>query len=144
MSKSSDFDKVDLNEVITRATDMFDKIFGNIRDLRLRKKLKTRLDGLIGETAAGADSAETEGPEDSAGQGGTEQPIHRPAHYGSKSGQDVIDVAEDFGIINNAYKFNMLKYLLRGGKKPGNSELQDMKKIREYCDRYIGTLEPEG
>ena len=47
----------------------------------------------------------------------------RPAHYGSKSGQDVIDVAEDFGIVDNAYKFNMLKYLLRGGKKAGNSEL---------------------
>lgn len=47
----------------------------------------------------------------------------RPAHYGSKSGQDVIDVAEDFGIVDNAYKFNMLKYLLRGGKKADNSEL---------------------
>ena len=47
----------------------------------------------------------------------------RPKHYGSKSGQDVIDVAEDFGIVDNAYKFNMLKYLLRGGKKAGNSEL---------------------
>ena len=47
----------------------------------------------------------------------------RPKHYGSKSGQDVIDVAEDFEIVDNAYKFNMLKYLLRGGKKAGNSEL---------------------
>lgn len=65
----------------------------------------------------------------------------RPAHYGSKSGQDVIDVAEDFGIIDNAYKFNMLKYLLRGGKKAGNSELQDMIKIRVYNDRYIEKLE---
>ena len=65
----------------------------------------------------------------------------RPKHYGSKSGQDVIDVAEDFGIIDNAYKFNMLKYLLRGGKKDGNSELQDMIKIRVYNDRYIEKLE---
>jgi hypothetical protein len=65
----------------------------------------------------------------------------RPDHYGSKSGQDVIDVAEDFGIIDNAYKFNMLKYLLRGGKKAGNSELQDMIKIRVYNDRYIEKLE---
>jgi len=65
----------------------------------------------------------------------------RPAHYGSKSGQDVIDVAEDFGIVDNAYKFNMLKYLLRGGKKAGNSELQDMTKIKVYLERYIEKLE---
>ena len=64
----------------------------------------------------------------------------RPAHYGSKSGQDVIDVAEDFGIVDNAYKFNMLKYLLRGGKKAGNSELQDMTKIKVYLERYIEKL----
>lgn len=64
----------------------------------------------------------------------------RPKHYGSKSGQDVIDVAEDFGIVDNAYKFNMLKYLLRGGKKAGNSELQDMTKIRVYLERYIEKL----
>ena len=65
----------------------------------------------------------------------------RPKHYGSKSGQDVIDVAEDFGIVDNAYKFNMLKYLLRGGKKAGNSELQDMTKIKVYLERYIEKLE---
>ena len=64
----------------------------------------------------------------------------RPAWYGSESGQDVIDVAEDFGIVDNAYKFNMLKYLLRGGKKASNSELQDMIKIRVYLDRYIEKL----
>ena len=64
----------------------------------------------------------------------------RPAHYGSKSGQDVIDVAEDFGIADNAYKFNMLKYLLRAGKKAGNSELQDMAKVRVYLDRYVEKL----
>ena len=67
----------------------------------------------------------------------------KPKHYGSKSGQDVIDVAEDFDIIDNAYKFNMLKYLLRGGKKAGNSELQDMTKIKVYLDRYIEKLKNE-
>lgn len=69
------------------------------------------------------------------------QEIDRPSHYGSKSGQDVIDVAEDFGVIDNAYKFNILKYLLRGGKKANNSELQDMKKIEVYLKRYIEKLE---
>lgn len=52
----------------------------------------------------------------------------------------MIDVAEDFGIADNAYKFNMLKYLLRGGKKAGNSELQDMTKIKVYLERYIEKL----
>lgn len=52
----------------------------------------------------------------------------------------MIDVAEDFGIVDNAYKFNMLKYLLRGGKKAGNSELQDMTKIKVYLERYIEKL----
>ena len=70
-----------------------------------------------------------------------EKNTERPKWDGSKSGQDVIDVAEDFGIVDNAYKFNMLKYLLRGGKKAGNSELQDMTKIRVYLDRYIEKLE---
>ena len=69
------------------------------------------------------------------------QEIDRPSHYGSKSGQDVIDVAEDFDIIDNAYKFNILKYLLRGGKKANNSELQDMLKIRVYLNRYIEKLQ---
>lgn len=58
-----------------------------------------------------------------SGQTELEANTARPKWYGSKSGQDVIDVAEDFGIVDNAYKFNMLKYLLRGGKKDGNSEL---------------------
>lgn len=52
----------------------------------------------------------------------------------------MIDVAEDFGIADNAYKFNMLKYLLCGGKKAGNSELQDMTKIKVYLERYIEKL----
>ena len=68
------------------------------------------------------------------------QEIERPSHYGSISGQDVIDVAIDFGLIDNAFKFNILKYLCRGGKKRGNSELQDMLKIKVYLDRYIEEL----
>jgi hypothetical protein len=79
-------------------------------------------------------------PQAGGGRTELEKNTVRPKHYGSKSGQDVIDVAEDFGIADNAYKFNMLKYLLRGGKKPGNSELQDMTKIKVYLERYIEKL----
>lgn len=69
------------------------------------------------------------------------QEIDRPSHYGSKSGRDVIDWCEDFGIMSNAYIFNIFKYLCRAGKKNGNSELQDAKKAMVYLDRYIKSLE---
>lgn len=69
------------------------------------------------------------------------QEIDRPSHYGSKSGRDVIDWCEDFGLMSNAYVFNVFKYLCRAGKKDNNSELQDAKKARVYLDRYIGSME---
>lgn len=68
------------------------------------------------------------------------QEIEKPKHYGSKSGRDVIDFAEDFGFINNAYIFNIIKYLLRGGKKENNSILQDALKADVYLKRYIESL----
>ena len=71
------------------------------------------------------------------------QEINRPSHYGSKSGRDVIDVCEDFGLMENAYVFNIFKYLVRAGKKDNNSELQDAMKARVYLNRYIEKLEKE-
>lgn len=68
------------------------------------------------------------------------QEIDKPTHYGSKSGQDVIDIAEDFGFIDNAYVFNIIKYLIRGGKKSNNSILQDALKAQIYLNRYIKAL----
>ncbi len=68
------------------------------------------------------------------------QEINRPSHYGSKSGRDVIDWCEDFGIMGNAYVFNIIKYLIRAGKKDNNSELQDAMKARVYLNRYIDKL----
>jgi len=71
------------------------------------------------------------------------QEIDRPSHYGSKSGKDVIDWCEDFGIMSNAYVFNIFKYLVRAGRKSNNSDLQDALKARVYLDRYIKSLEEE-
>ena len=155
MSKDKDFDRIDLDKVISQAADMVSGIFGNIRDLKLQEKLKARLDELRaecrrdsaveddgGEDPRRAD-ADADPKQDADPRQRVRQPIHRPAHYGSKSGQDVIDVAEDFGIIDNAYKFNMLKYILRGGKKEGNSELEDMLKVQEYVGRYVEKLRGE-
>lgn len=68
------------------------------------------------------------------------QEINRPKHYGSKSGRDVIEWCEDFGLMENAYIFNIFKYLCRAGKKSENSELQDAMKAKVYLDRYIESL----
>lgn len=68
------------------------------------------------------------------------QEIERPKHYASKSGRDVIDWCEDFGLMSNAYVFNIFKYLSRAGKKNNNSELQDALKAKVYLDRYIDAI----
>ena len=68
------------------------------------------------------------------------QEIDKPKHYASKSGKDVIDWCEDFGIMGNAYVFNIFKYLCRAGKKDNNSELQDALKAEVYLKRYIESL----
>ena len=68
------------------------------------------------------------------------QEIDKPGHYSSKSGQDIIDVCEDFGLMENAYVFNIFKYLARAGKKENNSELQDALKAQIYLNRYIDKL----
>lgn len=69
------------------------------------------------------------------------QEVNRPSHYGAKSGKDVIDWCEDFGIMTNAYIFNIFKYLCRAGKKNNNSELQDALKAKIYLERYIEKLQ---
>jgi hypothetical protein len=69
------------------------------------------------------------------------QEIDKPKHYSSKSGRDVIEWCEDFNLMNNAYVFNIFKYLSRAGKKENNSELQDALKAKVYLDRYIDKLE---
>lgn len=68
------------------------------------------------------------------------QEIDKPTHYSSKSGRDVIDWCEDFNLMENAYVFNIFKYLSRAGKKENNSELQDALKAKVYLDRYIEKL----
>lgn len=52
----------------------------------------------------------------------------------------MIDWCEDFGLMDNAYVFNIFKYLSRAGKKAQNSRLQDALKAQVYLDRYIRNL----
>lgn len=38
---------------------------------------------------------------------------------------------------------NMLKYIQRAGKKPGEDTLTDLRKARWYLQRYLHLLSPE-
>ena len=61
-----------------------------------------------------------------------------PAHY---KGDYVMRIAEDFGLDKDACLFQVVKYVLRAGKKPDNSDLQDLKKALWYLQRKISALE---
>lgn len=73
--------------------------------------------------------------------GQLERPVDdaNPAHY-RRGGLEVVDVAEAFGLDEDAYRFNILKYLLRSSFKH-ESPLTDMQKIVWYAERKIKRLE---
>lgn len=66
--------------------------------------------------------------------------VNHPPHYQS-NGMEVIDVIEAFGLDRNLYRGNVVKYVLRAGKK--GSEIQDLEKARWYLDREIARLKGE-
>lgn len=59
-----------------------------------------------------------------------------PTHY---MGDYVMRIIEDFTL--DFLSGTIVKYLLRAGNKPGNSEIQDLKKARWYLDRKIKNME---
>lgn len=66
---------------------------------------------------------------------GDEDVIKRPSHYQGKGGLQAVDVIESFGLNYNLG--NSEKYILRAGKKTGNSKIQDLKKAVFYLNREI-------
>lgn len=71
--------------------------------------------------------------------------VVHPQHYGGKDNPyEVIKIAEATGLDKDAYLFNVLKYIVRSGKKDGNPPLQDLKKALFYLDRRIKTVETNG
>jgi hypothetical protein len=65
----------------------------------------------------------------------------KPEHYTTtKKGHDLLDVLNDLQ-INDFCKENAIKYILRAGKKIGNTEIQDIRKAIEYLQRKIKFLE---
>lgn len=61
-----------------------------------------------------------------------------PAHYKS-GGLEAIDVIEAFQL--DFCRANAVKYILRAGAKPDNTEQQDCKKAIWYLQRRIKQLE---
>jgi len=71
--------------------------------------------------------------------------VKHPDHYGGKDNPyEVIKIAEATGLDQDAYLFNVLKYIVRSGKKDDNPPLQDLKKALFYLDRRIKVLEDNG
>lgn len=71
--------------------------------------------------------------------------VNHPNHYGgAENPYEVVKIAEATGLDKDAYLFNVLKYIVRSGKKNDNPPVQDLKKALWYLDRRIKTMESEG
>lgn len=62
----------------------------------------------------------------------------RPAHY---QGDYAMRIIEDFNL--DFLSGTVVKYLLRAGGKPGDPELQDLRKAHWYLSRKIANLEKQ-
>jgi hypothetical protein len=62
--------------------------------------------------------------------------IMTPIHYTSGLDYDLIDVALNYNL--NFFRFNVLKYICRAGKK--QNELQDLEKAVDYLQREIKNI----
>lgn len=68
--------------------------------------------------------------------------VNHPSHYGGKGNPyEVIKVCEAWGLDNDAYLFNVVKYIARAGKKGESKELEDLNKALFYLERRIKNLE---
>lgn len=65
--------------------------------------------------------------------------VNHPAHYGGEDNPyEVIKVLEAWGLVHDAYLFNVVKYIARAGLK--SDMLTDLKKAQWYLDRRIEKL----
>jgi hypothetical protein len=63
-------------------------------------------------------------------------PVNHPPHY-TAGGINFIDFAEAKGLTENAYLFNVVKYVVRAGKKADVDPVQDLEKAEYYLKREI-------
>ena len=66
--------------------------------------------------------------------------VNKPPHY-TAGGIDFLDYAEAKNLTENAYLFNVVKYVSRAGKKVGSDPLEDLKKAQFYLNREIAIRE---
>ena len=64
--------------------------------------------------------------------------VEHPQHYGGDTVYEVIKVIRAWGLMNNACRFNTIKYLARAGKK--SDLVEDLEKARFYLDYEIAML----
>jgi len=66
--------------------------------------------------------------------------IDHPKHYGGKeSKHEAISVIEEWNL--GFHLGNVVKYISRAGRKPDQSQIDDLKKAQWYLERYIEKLE---
>lgn len=70
--------------------------------------------------------------------------VNHPGHYGGEDNvYEVIKVCEAWSLDNDAYLFNVVKYVARAGKKDSSKELEDLRKAAFYLNRKIQNLEKQ-
>lgn len=60
-----------------------------------------------------------------------------PSYY-NKANMSVIDIIDEYEL--NFNKGNIIKYILRSGKKGKDTEIQDLQKAMRYCQMEIERL----
>lgn len=60
-----------------------------------------------------------------------------PSYY-NKESMSVIDIIDEYEL--NFNKGNIIKYILRSGKKSKDTEIQDLQKAMRYCQMEIERL----
>ena len=60
-----------------------------------------------------------------------------PSYY-NKENMSVIDIIDEYEL--NFNKGNIIKYILRSGKKSKETEIQDLQKAMRYCQMEIERL----
>jgi hypothetical protein len=63
-----------------------------------------------------------------------------PDYYVGHSGQQVIDVLEDFDLTENMYRGQAMQYMFRAGRKDRRNTVVDLLKARWYIDREIARI----
>lgn len=66
--------------------------------------------------------------------------VNKPNHYLGKNGLYADDVIEAFGFGTGFRLGNAIKYIIRAGKKPGESAAQDLEKAVTYIQKHIETI----